>query len=171
MKTSFIGGFLAAGLVIAATAQRADAQSSAHDRHFVREFLQASLEIERIGQLAQTQSQDNHIKALGQKLVQDYTQAAQQVGAMALTASDRPQTSSGATREINKLENLSGPAFDKAALHKLFRRETAIAKELEAEAANSPFLGLRQVALLLNSALEPDLWQTAQLNGVLNPQI
>jgi predicted outer membrane protein len=143
---------------------------SYRDKKFVSEFSNISLELERIGQLAQTRSQDTQVKELGKKLVQDYTSIRQQVATSAQAAGvgRTLQFGGSAAREINKLANLSGETFDQTALHELFKCEESGARQLDLEVANGGNLALRQLAGLLQVSTEPDLWQTVLLSAQFN---
>jgi predicted outer membrane protein len=174
MKIKLTSGFIAACVIATAgTVCAADTSVNSRDNHFIREFSRLSFEIERIGQLAQTQSQDAQIRELGQKLLQDYKQAGQQVATVEQSSGvgQASQTSASTVREINKLAGLSGVAFDQAAIRKLFKREESGAQQLELEMSNSGNLTLRQLAALLKTDLEPDLWQTAQLDADYNGHV
>jgi predicted outer membrane protein len=173
MKTKLTSGFVLACLIgMAGAASGADLATSG-DKHFFREFSQISLEVERIGQLAQTQSQNAKVKALGQELVQDYAQAGQEAAAtsQALRGGETPQMSAKAVREVNKLAGLSGIAFDQAALRELFKCEESGAQQLELKISNSPNLAVRQLAAVLQTGLEPALWQTTQMDASFNGHV
>jgi len=143
---------------------------NSRDKHFVSEFPVISLELERIGQLAQTQSQDTQVKELGQKLVQTYTQAGQQVAAsvQATGAGKTPRMSGSAAREVNKLAELSGVTFNQAALRELHKCEESGVHELDLETRNSQNAALRQMAAVLQANMEPVVWQTAELSAQFN---
>jgi predicted outer membrane protein len=174
MKTKLTRGLIVACVMAtASTMYGADMSVNSRDYHFFREFSKISYEAERIGQLAQTQSQDSQVRELGQKLVLDYTQAGQQVAtaAQGLGVAPVPQISGNAVREINRLAGLSGVAFDQAAVRKMFKCEESGAQQLELEMSNSGNLTMRQLAALLKTGLEPDLWQTAQLDANYNGHV
>ncbi len=156
----------------AGAARGADLSVKFSDRHFVRQFSTVSLEIERIGQLAQTQSQDTQVKELGQKLVQTYTQAGQQVAASAQAAGIKEtlRMHGSAAREVNKLAGLSGVAFDQAALHELHVCEQSGTHQLDLETRYGSSVALRQTAALVESDMEPVVWRTAELSAQFNRQ-
>src|SRR5580698_6562635 len=110
MNSKTIGSLIAACLIWTASAAcGADTSVKSGDKHFVRTFSKISMEIERIGQLAQTQSQDSQVKELGQKLVQTYAQAGQQLAASARVVGikEELQMNGSAAREVNKLAGFS----------------------------------------------------------------
>jgi predicted outer membrane protein len=171
MKSKLINSFIAGCLIGTASAVcGADTSLNARDKHFVHEFSNISREVERIGQLAQTQSQDAQVKELGQKLVQDYAQAGRQMATSAKVEGigETPEIARNALREVNKLAGLSGAEFDQSAMSELFKCEESGAHQLDLETSASGNLALRQLAVLLQASLEPDLWQTAQLNAQFN---
>jgi predicted outer membrane protein len=171
MKNKIINSVVAACLIGSAGAAYG-AEMSVHlrDKHFVRKFSKISLEVERIGQLAQTQSQDTQVKELGQKLVQTYAQADQQVAASVQAAGvgKTPHMSGGAAREVNKLAELSGVAFNQAALRELHKCVESGVHELDLETRNSQNAALRQMAALLQADMEPVVWRTAELSAQFN---
>jgi tRNA U55 pseudouridine synthase TruB len=130
------------------------------------------MEIERIGQLAQTQSQDSQVKELGQKLVQTYAQAGQQLAASARVVGikEELQMNGSAAREVNKLAGFSGAAFDRAALHELHKCEQLGTHQLDLETRIGSNAALRQTATLLQSSTEPVVWRTAELSAQFNRQ-
>jgi Domain of unknown function (DUF4142) len=173
MNPKIVGSLMAACLIGTASAARgADLSVKSGDKHFVRQFSTVSLEIERIGQLAQTQSQDTQVKELGQKLVQTYTQAGQQVAASAQAAGIKEtlRINGSAAREVNKLAGLSGVAFDQAALQELHKCEQSGTHQLDLESRYGSNVALRQTAALLELNMEPVVWRTAELSAQFNGQ-
>jgi len=171
MKTKIMSSFIATYLIgTASMVCGADLSLNSRDQHFVRDFSNVSLEAQHIGQLAQRQSQDTQVKELGQKLLRDYAQAGQLMASTAQSAGagETSQMSGTAVREINRLAGLSGAAFDQAAVRELFRCQESGVRQLDLEAGNGGNLALRQLAELLRTATEPDVWQTAQLSAQLN---
>ncbi|HTA29174.1 MAG TPA: DUF4142 domain-containing protein [Candidatus Cybelea sp.] len=171
MNSKTIGSLIAACLIWTASAAcGADTSVKSGDKHFVRTFSKISLEIERIGQLVQTQSQDTQVKELGQKLVQTYTQAGQQVATSAQAAGikETRRINRSAARAVNKLSGLSGVAFDQAALHELHKCEQSGTHQLDLESRNGSNVALRQTAALLQSNMEPVVWRTAELSAQFN---
>jgi len=174
MKSKLIHGCLTGCLIgIAGNLCGADTSVNSRDKHFVHEFSNISIEVERIGQLAQTQSRDTQVKELGQKLVQDYTLAGRQLAGTAqdVGIAETPQLGRSALREVNKLEGLSGAEFDQAALRELYKCEESGAHQLDLEIGASGNPELHQLAVLLQANLEPDVWQTAQLSAQFNGHI
>jgi hypothetical protein len=173
MNPKTVASLLAACLIWTASAAcGADRLMQSRDKHFVLEFSKISMEIERIGQLAQTQSQDTQVKELGQKLVQAYTQAGQQVAASAQITDTRekPPIRGGAARKVKVLAELSGTAFDQAALRELHRCVESGAHQLDLESRKSANAALRQTAARLQSSTEPVVWRTAELSAQFNRQ-
>jgi len=166
-----MSGLIAVCLIgTASAACGADTSVKSRDKHFVRNFSNISLEIESIAQLAQTQSRDTQVKELGQKLVQAYTQAGRQVAASAQTAgiAQKHRISGSAARELNKLADLSGVAFNQAALRELYLCVESGVHQLDLETRNSGNVALRQTAAQLQADMEPVVWQTAQLSAQFN---
>jgi hypothetical protein len=175
MNTKILSSFMAACVIgTASAALGADLSVNSRDKHFVRDFAKVSAEVARIGELAQTQSQDPKVRALGQKLTQTYTQAGQQVTAAAQGANvdATSQLTGNVARKVNKLADLSGLAFDRAALKELYESEESGVRQLDLETDNnnSGNASLRQSAAQVQKAIEPVVWQTAELNAQFNGQ-
>ena len=173
MNTKVFSGLIAACVIGSASAgYAADTAVKSSDKHFVRQFSTISLEVQRIAELAQTNSQDADVKELGQKLVQAYTQAGQQVAASSHTVGvqDTPRVRRSAVRKANKLANLSGAAFNRAALRELFKCVESGVHQLDLETRNSENVALRQTAALLEADMEPVVWRTAELSAQFNGQ-
>jgi hypothetical protein len=171
MSTNVFRGLIAACLILTASAAcGAGTAVKSGDKHFVRQFSTISLEVQRLAQLAQTNSQDAEVKELGQKLVQAYTQAGQQVAASAQAAGVRetPRIRRSAARKVKKLANLSGAAFNQAALRELFICVESGVHQLDLETRNSENAALRQTAALLQADMEPVVWRTAELSAQFN---
>jgi predicted outer membrane protein len=173
MITQVLSGLIAACVIgTASAACGADTAVKSRDKHFLRQFSTISLEVQRIAELAQTNSQDAEVKELGQKLVQAYTQAGQQVAASAQTAGvqETPRIRRSAARKAKKLANLSGVAFNRAALRELFKCVESGVHQLDLETRNSENAALRQTAALLEADMEPVVWRTAELSAQFNGQ-
>ena len=171
MKTALVFVLMAGCFIRSAGLALADDYAgNPTDKRFVREFYNLNLEIERIGQLAQTQSTDSQVQALGHKLYLDYSQAGQQISstAQAVGVTDIYEMRPSALREVNKLAGLSGQTFDQAALHQLFKCQESCVRQMDLETSHGEILPLRQWAALIEAALEADLWQTTQLSAQFN---
>jgi hypothetical protein len=171
MKTKFISCLIALGLFGGASfALGDDTKVNSHDKKFVRDYSKIVLKMQRVGQLAQRQSQDPQIRELGQKLIDYYAKAGRMVGATAQTVGvgEKSQISGRDERELNKLATLSGGAFDQAVSHALFQCQEDGVRQLNLEANKGNYLALRQLAVLLQADMEPDLWQTSMLSAQFN---
>src|ERR1700722_11618668 len=171
MNTKIIGSLMVVCLLGTASAGfGADGSSSYRDRHFVRNFSKVSLEAARIGQLAKTNSQDAQVRELGQQLVQAYTQAGQQVAdaAQDVGLGSNSKLRGSAARKVNSLAELSGVAFDRAAMRELYHCEEYGVRQLDLEADGNGSASLRRSAVLVQATTEPVVWQTAQLNDQFN---
>jgi len=171
MNTRIIRSFLVVCLIGNASAGLGANNSMTYrDRHFVRNFSRVSLEATRIGQLAQTQSQDAQVKALGRQLVRAYTDAGQKVACAAQDSDAMAKTKlrGDAARKVSKLAELTGVDFDRAAMRELHKCEEYGVRQLDLEADSHGPAALRQSALQVQATTEPALWQTAELNDQFN---
>jgi hypothetical protein len=175
MKTKWITGLVAAAVMgITSVARAADADIPIYrgDAQFFKEFWDLSVEVVQIGQLSQTQTQDPQVQSLGQQLVRDYQQANQLEVNLAETVGEAPvwQTSDDVNKEVSKLGSMTGIAFDRAALDALLKREETVNAQLGLEIANSPNLAVRQLAAILQGAVQTDISFTQQVAANVNAQ-
>jgi putative membrane protein len=176
MKRSFTETLLAAGLVLTATAVYAEdpaeaaATVSSRDTEFVHMICDDSLVVQRIGELANQQSQNPRVKQVGEKLALDYGKTRHQFSATAqsLGVAITPEPSAHGLRAIEKLRSYSGEGFDKAALHELVRTEQAVLRNIQDETARGENPALKQLAASSLPALQDDIYQVVTLQSDLN---
>lgn len=101
--------------IVALAATQAMAAPSA-DKKFAMKAAKDGLAEVQLGQLAQQKAASPQVKEFGQTLVNDHTQANQELQQIAQGAGmTLPSQPSNKEQEaMQKLQNLSGPAFDKA---------------------------------------------------------
>jgi predicted outer membrane protein len=138
------------------------AKVSSHDQHFIQQASENSLREQHFGQLIQRQSQNDEVKQLGQKIVQDYTQAVQQLDTLArsLGVTLEPKSGDQASRTLDKIAALSGPEFDRAALGEMIKNQEATVRLLEDASQGGKNPDLRQVASAVLPDLQDDVFQT-----------
>jgi putative membrane protein len=86
------------------------------DKKFAQEAAKGNLEEVQLAKLAQQKASSDAVKQFAQKMIDDHTKANEQLQQLAsrdsLTVPDRLDSKQQDT--VNKLSQLSGPAFDKA---------------------------------------------------------
>jgi predicted outer membrane protein len=176
MKTFLSGAVLAAGFIFASATvyagppARAGATANSPDITIVQTICDESVAVQRIGEMANQRSQNIRVKEVGQKLALDYGNTRLQFNATALAvgAPITPQLTVRASRAMEKLEGLSGMAFDKAALHELVKSQQAVLRKIQDESAQGDIPALKQLAALSLSPLQDDIYQVVTLESDLD---
>ena len=141
------------------------AQTGSWDKRFIREAYQNSWIQQHIGQLTQEKSQNDRLKAAGQKIVSDYAQLTRELKNIAPGAGPIPlKLGSRNSRMLDHLAGLSGNDFDRAALRELVRYDGQTIRELDHEALRGENSALKQFALAQLPILQSDLNVGQSLN-------
>jgi putative membrane protein len=119
------------------------------EKAFVSKALEGGDAEVQLGQLAQQKSQSNDVKQFAQKMVSDHSQMADKwfkPVAKQLGISEPKGPSKKDKKEIEKLQGLSGDAFDRAYIEMMVKDHKQDLKEFkdEAQAAQNPTL--KQIA-------------------------
>lgn len=171
MKKILMRVFLTACLIVPSiTIHAGGSEMSSKDRKFVRAAAEDSLTVERLGQMANQQSQNPGVKQLAQKLSRDYARADEQLRALGqtLAISTPKQLNRRASRKINKLEGLSGAEFDLVALRELVKAEQTYLLKVQDEAAKGINPDLKQFATTTLPPLQDDIYEVVRLQSDLN---
>jgi putative membrane protein len=111
---------------------------SAEDSEFVQKATMGGQMEVTLGELANDKASDERVKALGEKIADDHERANSELRSMVRGAdvarADRPMPEHDQTRQ--KLESLSGAAFDRAYLQEMVSHHEKDIKEFE-KASNS----------------------------------
>lgn len=110
------------------------AQSSA-DKMFVQKAAEGGLLEVQLGQLAAQKATDSDVKQFGQKMVNDHTKLNDQMKPFAAKLGVTPPTTLDAKDQAmyDRLNRLSGPAFDQAYVHAMVRDHREDLKEFTKE--------------------------------------
>jgi len=102
----------------------------------------------QLGQFAQQQSQSEDVKQVGQKMVEDHTQLAEQMKPIAqqLGVKEPKGPSKKDKQLIAKLEGLSGPQFDEAYIQAMVKDHKEDLKEFKDEAQAAQNQNVKQAA-------------------------
>jgi putative membrane protein len=121
---------------------------SKSDRRFIRKAAEGNLAEVALGRLAEQNSQDSSVKAFGERMVQDHSQANQQLTTVAqnLNVTLPTSPSSSDQKVMDKLSGLSGPAFDKAFARDMVRGHRMDVRAFEHEAKHGRDPDVKQFA-------------------------
>jgi predicted outer membrane protein len=165
-----IGFFGASFTVNAGTPVSAGTTVTSRDTVIVQAICDDSLAVQRIAEMANQRSQNIRVKEVCQKLALGYGNTRLQFCAtsQALGQSLIPQLGVPANRAMEKLEGLSGLAFDKAAAHELVKSQQPVLRKLQDESAQSAAAPLKHLADSSLAPLQDDIYQTLVLEFDLN---
>jgi len=154
------------GLQTARAANENRGQLSSHDYKFAVEAVRGGMEEVALGQLAAQKAANPAVREFGQRMVQDHTQANQQLTQIVSQkgATLPSDTTKAEQREVDRLRNLSGADFDKAYMglmvkdHKKdvkeFQRAAQKAKDTDLQAFASKTLPILQEHLGMAQSVE-----------------
>ncbi len=123
---------------IAGSEATRSASVSSADRKFMMKAAQGGIAEVELGRLAAQKSQDPQIRAFGNRMVQDHSQANDKLMQVAQTLNVELPTTADAKdqKTIAKLQNLSGSAFDKVYAPDMVKDHKKDIAEFEHEANN-----------------------------------
>jgi putative membrane protein len=133
---------------------------------FVQNAMQGDIAEVQLGQLAEQKSQSNDVKQFAQKMVNDHGQmnekwfkpVAQQLG---ISAPKKPSKKD--KKEMAKLEQLSGPAFDQQYITMMVKDHQKDLKDFKDEAQVAQNPNLKQVATQGANLIEQHLQLAEQI--------
>ncbi len=117
----------------ASTTGQAATQLSNEEKSFIKEAAQGSTAEVHLGQLAQQKAQNPQVKQLAERIVQDHTQAGQQLMQIAQQHNIQPSTEvKGEHKETHdKLQKASGEEFDKQYAKEMVKHHKKDIKKFE----------------------------------------
>ena len=128
--------FVLLALVCAAAGYALEAKLSPNDRHFVIEAAEHAHGTIELGRLARESTATVEVKQLGQRLIDDHTEAVRALGELAvklgLTAPVEPDARQKG--ELKKLAGLAGPEFEREAAGLVAREQEKAAALFEKQA-------------------------------------
>lgn len=152
-----------AGLAMAQT----NTDVSRADRTFIRKAAEGNVAEVALGRLAQQTGQDPNVKAFGEHMVRDHTQANEQLASVAqslsVTLPNSPSTSDQA--KMDKLSRLSGADFDKAFAREMVRDHRTAIRAFEHEAKDGRDSAAKQFAESTLPTLKEHLAMAEKLPG------
>jgi putative membrane protein len=128
----------AAALIIGMTASAAMAQMSPGDKTFATKAASGGLAEVTLGQLATQNAANPKVRAFGERMVTDHTQANQELQLIAQSQNmplpSTPDAASTATEQ--KIRNLKGEAFDSAYMRDMVQDHRQDVADFRREAEN-----------------------------------
>ncbi|MGN6329611.1 MAG: DUF4142 domain-containing protein [Rhodanobacter sp.] len=137
------------------------------DAHFMQQAASAGVAEVQLGQLALTKSDNDAVKALAQRIVDDHTRANAQLKTIADSEQIAlPAPADAARDEAARLRALDGSAFDQAWAKTMVGDHEKAVKLFSNEAAASGDSRLRQFAQATLPALRAHLQSAKQLTAI-----
>jgi len=129
------------------------------DRQFAEKAAMAGMEEVELGKLAQQKAQAADVKQFGERMVHDHTQANEKLKQIAFAESiDLPSKfDHKADKDMDKLQKLSGAAFDRAYIKAQASDHQKVVKEFRKEAKSGKDSQLRDFAQSTLPTLEEHL--------------
>lgn len=121
---------------------------SATDHKFVMEAAVGGMEEVQLGQLAAQKAMDPEVKNFGQHMVDDHSKANSQLLQLAAQKGVTPPTTLSADKQkdMDKLNSLSGAAFDKAYIDMMVKDHKKDVAEFQKQAKNGKDADLKSFA-------------------------
>ena len=121
---------------------------SATDHKFVMEAAMGGMEEVQLGQLAAQKAMDPEVKNFGQHMVDDHSKANTQLMQLASQKGLTPPTTLPADKQkdMDKLNSLSGAAFDKAYIDMMVKDHKKDVAEFQKQAKNGKDADLKSFA-------------------------
>jgi len=138
------------GIISESGASGADMDAQAlKDRIFLRDAAQGGMSEVQMGQLASAKANDPQVKAFGQKMVTDHTMLNNNLKPFADKMGVAPPTALNAEdqAELDKLNGLSGEAFDKEYVAFMMKDHAMDLKDFRKEAASASDPDLRNAVM------------------------
>jgi len=128
--------------------QQTGASSGMQDKAFVKKALEGGMAEVQLGQLAAEKGSSDDVKQFGQTMVTDHTKLGDQMKVVAAQLGVNPPASvSKKDKELMaKLQNLSGPEFDKAYIMAMVKDHKKDAEDFKSEVQQSQNPAVQQVA-------------------------
>jgi putative membrane protein len=142
---------------------------SAADHRFVTDAAEGGMAEVQLGQLAVSKATNPDVKSFGQRMVDDHTKINDQLKSVATTEGIQLPTSIGAKNQAtyDRLNRLSGAAFDRAYMQDMVRDHEADAKEFERVSQSGSNAGLKSFAGQALPTLQEHLRMAKDVEGKL----
>ncbi len=169
MRRLIITAMAIAGCALGGAAASATQRGSAADREFISQMAIAGITEVHLGRLALKQAASNDVKAFGQMMVDEHTQANDELAKITKQMGMTPAAQVDKTHKllIDKLTKLSGASFDRDYLAEMVKGHQEVADALRKRAGEQPDTMLSQWAALTLPAVEHHLQRAQELQGAI----
>ncbi|HWF45800.1 MAG TPA: DUF4142 domain-containing protein [Bryobacteraceae bacterium] len=142
------------------------------DKKFAQEAAKGNLEEVQLAKLAQEKASSDAVKQFAQKMIDDHTKANEQLQQVAsresMTVPDRLDSKQQGT--VNKLSQLSGPAFDKAYVKDMVKNHKKDVSEFQAESQLGTDANIKQFASQTLPVLQQHLDSAKNLDKTMKKE-
>ena len=143
---------------------------SAGDLKFVKEAAVGGMEEVQLGQLAAQKASDSEVKNFGQHMVDDHSKANSQLLQLAAQKGVTPPTTLPADKQkdMDKLNSLSGAAFDKAYIDMMLKDHKKDVAEFQKQARNGRDADLKSFAATTLPTLQSHLKMVQDIHAKMS---
>jgi len=135
------------------------------DKAFVKKALEGSMAEVEMGKLALQKSSDDQVKQFAQRMVDDHSKMVDELKPVAeqlgVKIPDGP--SKGQKKKMDKMQALSGDAFDQAYIKDMVKDHKSDASEFKQEAQSTQNPQLKQMVMQSDQIIESHLQQIQQI--------
>jgi len=135
------------------------------DKAFVKKALEGSMAEVEMGKLALQKSSDDQVKQFAQRMVDDHSKMVDELKPVAeqlgVKIPDGP--SKGQKKKIDKMQALSGDAFDQAYIKDMVKDHKSDDSEFKQEAQSTQNPQLKQMVMQSDQIIESHLQQIQQI--------
>jgi putative membrane protein len=139
--------------------------TSASDRVFVKNAMQGGMAEVQLGQLTLQKSNNDQVKQFAQRMIDDHTKLNEQMKPVAqqLRVDVPTQVSKKDRNVMNKLQALSGPAYDQAYIKDMVKDHKDDLSEFQAEASSGQDQTVKDAAAQGSKVIAQHLQMAQQL--------
>jgi len=139
--------------------------SMAMDRMFVKSAMQGGLAEVQLGQLTLQKSSNDQVKQFAQRMIDDHTKLNEEMKPVAqqLHVDVPTQVSKKDSKVINKLQALSGPAYDQAYIKDMVKDHKDDLSEFQTEASSGQDQTVKDAAAQGSKVIAQHLQMAQQL--------
>jgi putative membrane protein len=144
-----------------------------NDLPFLREAASANLMEVTLGRVAQSRGSDTRVKDFGGRMVTDHTNLQQQLTTFTSTygIGFTPGLTAAQQQEVNRLQSLSGSAFDRAYITVMVQDHQTDVAKFEDESRNADSPRVRDLAMQSLPVLQQHLSLAQRVAQLINVQV
>lgn len=157
----------------AATPSKTGQDEVRNDLPFLREAAGANLMEVSLGRIAQTQASDRAVKEFGQRMVTDHSRLQQEFTTLASSngVAFTPALDMEQQQEVNRLQRLSGPEFDRAYMELMIQNHQADVTHFENQSRDADSPRVRDLAARSLPVLRQHLSLAQQVGRQVNVEV